>query len=145
MQQGTCPTCRLHVLLPEEFPGHPSRHLPKIWSKGMITQRNFSYQIPELSFTFYYELIVWVVWSSVLFSIVQKKLAYLIKAAAKEDGTNLQDLELNWKGLNFKRYIIFALIIVRIYLRMFLSFSFLFHLSFIVPQNMLHFNFLKSI
>ncbi|XP_040081021.1 E3 ubiquitin-protein ligase DZIP3 isoform X12 [Oryx dammah] len=30
MQQGTCPTCRLHVLLPEEFPGHPSRHLPKI-------------------------------------------------------------------------------------------------------------------
>ncbi|XP_070311037.1 E3 ubiquitin-protein ligase DZIP3 isoform X7 [Odocoileus virginianus] len=30
MQQGTCPTCRLHVLPPEEFPGHPSRHLPKI-------------------------------------------------------------------------------------------------------------------
>ncbi|XP_038438672.1 E3 ubiquitin-protein ligase DZIP3 isoform X5 [Canis lupus familiaris] len=30
MQQGTCPTCRLHVLLPEEFPGHLSRHLPKI-------------------------------------------------------------------------------------------------------------------
>ncbi|XP_065769910.1 E3 ubiquitin-protein ligase DZIP3 [Muntiacus reevesi] len=30
MQQGTCPTCRLHVLLPEEFPGHPSQHLPKI-------------------------------------------------------------------------------------------------------------------
>ncbi|XP_070364861.1 E3 ubiquitin-protein ligase DZIP3 isoform X10 [Equus asinus] len=30
MQQGTCPTCRLHVLLPEEFPGHPNRHLPKI-------------------------------------------------------------------------------------------------------------------
>ncbi|XP_047648881.1 E3 ubiquitin-protein ligase DZIP3 isoform X2 [Phacochoerus africanus] len=30
MQQGTCPTCRLHVLLPEEFPGHPRRHLPKI-------------------------------------------------------------------------------------------------------------------
>ncbi|XP_055276406.1 E3 ubiquitin-protein ligase DZIP3 isoform X4 [Moschus berezovskii] len=30
MQQGTCPTCRLHVLLPEEFPGHPSRPLPKI-------------------------------------------------------------------------------------------------------------------
>ncbi|XP_016051141.1 PREDICTED: E3 ubiquitin-protein ligase DZIP3 isoform X4 [Miniopterus natalensis] len=30
MQQGTCPTCRLHVLLPEEFPGHSSRHLPKI-------------------------------------------------------------------------------------------------------------------
>ncbi|XP_036075833.1 E3 ubiquitin-protein ligase DZIP3 isoform X4 [Rousettus aegyptiacus] len=30
MQQGTCPTCRLHVLLPEEFPGHPSRHPPKI-------------------------------------------------------------------------------------------------------------------
>ncbi|XP_044107284.1 E3 ubiquitin-protein ligase DZIP3 isoform X3 [Neovison vison] len=30
MQQGTCPTCRLHVLLPDEFPGHPSRHLPKI-------------------------------------------------------------------------------------------------------------------
>ncbi|XP_027370525.1 E3 ubiquitin-protein ligase DZIP3 isoform X4 [Bos indicus x Bos taurus] len=30
IQQGTCPTCRLHVLLPEEFPGHPSRHLPKI-------------------------------------------------------------------------------------------------------------------
>ncbi|MBZ3871212.1 E3 ubiquitin-protein ligase DZIP3 [Sciurus carolinensis] len=29
MQQGTCPTCRLHVLLPEEFPGHPSRQLPK--------------------------------------------------------------------------------------------------------------------
>ncbi|XP_036098159.1 E3 ubiquitin-protein ligase DZIP3 isoform X4 [Molossus molossus] len=30
MQQGTCPTCRLHVLLPEEFPGHSSWHLPKI-------------------------------------------------------------------------------------------------------------------
>ncbi|XP_023975924.1 E3 ubiquitin-protein ligase DZIP3 isoform X1 [Physeter macrocephalus] len=30
MQQGTCPTCRLHVLLPEEFPDHPSRRLPKI-------------------------------------------------------------------------------------------------------------------
>ncbi|XP_054983686.1 E3 ubiquitin-protein ligase DZIP3 isoform X1 [Sorex araneus] len=30
MQQGTCPTCRLHVLLPEEFPGHASQHLPKI-------------------------------------------------------------------------------------------------------------------
>ncbi|XP_033288092.1 E3 ubiquitin-protein ligase DZIP3 isoform X2 [Orcinus orca] len=30
MQQGTCPTCRLHVLLPEEFPDHPSQHLPKI-------------------------------------------------------------------------------------------------------------------
>uniref|UniRef100_A0A8C0WBY5 E3 ubiquitin-protein ligase DZIP3 n=1 Tax=Castor canadensis TaxID=51338 RepID=A0A8C0WBY5_CASCN len=30
MQQGTCPTCRLHVLLPEEFPGHPNRQLPKI-------------------------------------------------------------------------------------------------------------------
>ncbi|KAK2500366.1 hypothetical protein MC885_019480 [Smutsia gigantea] len=30
MQQGTCPTCRLHVLLPEEFPGHSSQHLPKI-------------------------------------------------------------------------------------------------------------------
>ncbi|XP_012589182.1 PREDICTED: E3 ubiquitin-protein ligase DZIP3 isoform X4 [Condylura cristata] len=30
MQQGTCPTCRLHVLLPEEFPGHPSRPMPKI-------------------------------------------------------------------------------------------------------------------
>ncbi|XP_062955894.1 E3 ubiquitin-protein ligase DZIP3 isoform X2 [Cynocephalus volans] len=30
MQQGTCPTCRLHVLLPEEFPGHPSRQLPKV-------------------------------------------------------------------------------------------------------------------
>nr|XP_055115968.1 E3 ubiquitin-protein ligase DZIP3 isoform X5 [Symphalangus syndactylus] len=30
MQQGTCPTCRLHVLLPEEFPGHPSRQLSKI-------------------------------------------------------------------------------------------------------------------
>ncbi|XP_043748528.1 E3 ubiquitin-protein ligase DZIP3 isoform X3 [Cervus elaphus] len=30
MQQRTCPTCRLHVLLPEEFPGHPSQHLPKI-------------------------------------------------------------------------------------------------------------------
>ncbi|XP_045041902.2 E3 ubiquitin-protein ligase DZIP3 isoform X4 [Desmodus rotundus] len=30
MQQGTCPTCRLHVLLPDEFPGHSSRHLPKI-------------------------------------------------------------------------------------------------------------------
>ncbi|XP_064129073.1 E3 ubiquitin-protein ligase DZIP3 isoform X3 [Loxodonta africana] len=30
IQQGTCPTCRLHVLLPEEFPGHPSRQLPKI-------------------------------------------------------------------------------------------------------------------
>ncbi|XP_042637687.1 E3 ubiquitin-protein ligase DZIP3 [Orycteropus afer afer] len=30
LQQGTCPTCRLHVLLPKEFPGHPSRHLPKI-------------------------------------------------------------------------------------------------------------------
>uniref|UniRef100_A0A2K6QP96 E3 ubiquitin-protein ligase DZIP3 n=1 Tax=Rhinopithecus roxellana TaxID=61622 RepID=A0A2K6QP96_RHIRO len=30
MQQGTCPTCRLHVLLPEEYPGHPSQQLPKI-------------------------------------------------------------------------------------------------------------------
>ncbi|XP_007984093.3 E3 ubiquitin-protein ligase DZIP3 isoform X5 [Chlorocebus sabaeus] len=30
MQQGTCPTCRLHVLLPEEYPGNPSRQLPKI-------------------------------------------------------------------------------------------------------------------
>lgn len=30
MQQGTCPTCRLHVLLPEEYPGHPSRQVPKI-------------------------------------------------------------------------------------------------------------------
>ncbi|XP_060054395.1 E3 ubiquitin-protein ligase DZIP3 isoform X4 [Erinaceus europaeus] len=30
MQQGTCPTCRLHVSLPEVFPGHPSQHLPKI-------------------------------------------------------------------------------------------------------------------
>ncbi|ELV09782.1 E3 ubiquitin-protein ligase DZIP3, partial [Tupaia chinensis] len=30
MQQGTCPTCRLHVLLPEEFPGHSSRQVPKI-------------------------------------------------------------------------------------------------------------------
>ncbi|XP_048202530.1 E3 ubiquitin-protein ligase DZIP3 isoform X7 [Perognathus longimembris pacificus] len=30
IQQGTCPTCRLHVLLPEEFPGQPSRQLPKI-------------------------------------------------------------------------------------------------------------------
>ncbi|XP_051047532.1 E3 ubiquitin-protein ligase DZIP3 isoform X4 [Phodopus roborovskii] len=30
MQQGTCPTCRLHVLLPEEFPGHPNGQLPKI-------------------------------------------------------------------------------------------------------------------
>ncbi|XP_022424966.1 E3 ubiquitin-protein ligase DZIP3 [Delphinapterus leucas] len=30
MQQGTCPTCRLHVLLPEEFPDHPSQHLSKI-------------------------------------------------------------------------------------------------------------------
>ncbi|XP_045707860.1 E3 ubiquitin-protein ligase DZIP3 [Phyllostomus hastatus] len=30
MQQGTCPTCRLHVLLPDEFPGHSSWHLPKI-------------------------------------------------------------------------------------------------------------------
>ncbi|KAM8770064.1 E3 ubiquitin-protein ligase DZIP3 isoform 2-T2 [Rhynchonycteris naso] len=30
LQQGTCPTCRLHVLLPEEFPGHSGRHLPKI-------------------------------------------------------------------------------------------------------------------
>uniref|UniRef100_A0A8C6RY54 E3 ubiquitin-protein ligase DZIP3 n=1 Tax=Nannospalax galili TaxID=1026970 RepID=A0A8C6RY54_NANGA len=30
MQQGTCPTCRLHVLLPEEFPDHPNRQLPKI-------------------------------------------------------------------------------------------------------------------
>ncbi|XP_058517827.1 E3 ubiquitin-protein ligase DZIP3 isoform X3 [Ochotona princeps] len=29
-QRGTCPTCRLRVLLPEEFPGHPSRQLPKI-------------------------------------------------------------------------------------------------------------------
>ncbi|KAM5281403.1 E3 ubiquitin-protein ligase DZIP3 isoform 2-T2 [Ctenodactylus gundi] len=29
MQQGTCPTCRLHVLLPEEFPGHSSQQLPK--------------------------------------------------------------------------------------------------------------------
>ncbi|XP_051005981.1 E3 ubiquitin-protein ligase DZIP3 isoform X3 [Acomys russatus] len=30
MQQGTCPTCRLHVLLPEESPGHPNGQLPKI-------------------------------------------------------------------------------------------------------------------
>ncbi|KAM6162826.1 E3 ubiquitin-protein ligase DZIP3 isoform 1-T1 [Erethizon dorsatum] len=30
MQQGTCPTCRLHVLLPEEFPGHTSQQLPKV-------------------------------------------------------------------------------------------------------------------
>uniref|UniRef100_A0A8C2MPB8 E3 ubiquitin-protein ligase DZIP3 n=1 Tax=Cricetulus griseus TaxID=10029 RepID=A0A8C2MPB8_CRIGR len=30
MQQGTCPTCRLHVLLPEDFPGHPNGQLPKI-------------------------------------------------------------------------------------------------------------------
>ncbi|EDM11106.1 similar to Ubiquitin ligase protein DZIP3 (DAZ-interacting protein 3 homolog) (predicted) [Rattus norvegicus] len=30
MQQGTCPTCRLHVLLPEEFPGHPNGQFPKI-------------------------------------------------------------------------------------------------------------------
>ncbi|XP_034370698.1 E3 ubiquitin-protein ligase DZIP3 isoform X4 [Arvicanthis niloticus] len=30
MQQGTCPTCRLHVLQPEEFPGHPNGQLPKI-------------------------------------------------------------------------------------------------------------------
>ncbi|XP_055449792.1 E3 ubiquitin-protein ligase DZIP3 isoform X2 [Psammomys obesus] len=30
MQQGTCPTCRLHVLLPEEIPGHPNGQLPKI-------------------------------------------------------------------------------------------------------------------
>ncbi|KAM9201255.1 LOW QUALITY PROTEIN: E3 ubiquitin-protein ligase DZIP3 [Dugong dugon] len=29
IQQGTCPTCRLHVLLPEEF-RYPSRQLPKI-------------------------------------------------------------------------------------------------------------------
>ncbi|XP_066202879.1 E3 ubiquitin-protein ligase DZIP3 isoform X3 [Saccopteryx leptura] len=30
LQQGTCPTCRLHVFLPEEFPGHSGRHVPKI-------------------------------------------------------------------------------------------------------------------
>ncbi|XP_021119680.1 E3 ubiquitin-protein ligase DZIP3 isoform X9 [Heterocephalus glaber] len=30
MQQGTCPTCRLHVLLPDEFPGHTSQQLPKV-------------------------------------------------------------------------------------------------------------------
>ncbi|XP_059543882.1 E3 ubiquitin-protein ligase DZIP3 isoform X6 [Myotis daubentonii] len=30
MQQGTCPTCRLHVLLREDFPGHSSRQLSKI-------------------------------------------------------------------------------------------------------------------
>nr|XP_023420609.1 E3 ubiquitin-protein ligase DZIP3 [Cavia porcellus] len=29
MQQGTCPTCRLHVLLPEELPDHTSQQLPK--------------------------------------------------------------------------------------------------------------------
>ncbi|XP_074157229.1 E3 ubiquitin-protein ligase DZIP3 isoform X2 [Sminthopsis crassicaudata] len=29
-QQGTCPTCRLYVVLPEEFPGLPTRHIPKI-------------------------------------------------------------------------------------------------------------------
>ncbi|XP_043847065.1 E3 ubiquitin-protein ligase DZIP3 [Dromiciops gliroides] len=29
-RQGTCPTCRLYVVLPEEFPGLPSRHIPKI-------------------------------------------------------------------------------------------------------------------
>ncbi|XP_006895410.1 PREDICTED: E3 ubiquitin-protein ligase DZIP3 [Elephantulus edwardii] len=30
IQQGTCPTCRLHVLLPEEFHSHSSRQLHKI-------------------------------------------------------------------------------------------------------------------
>ncbi|XP_006873380.1 PREDICTED: E3 ubiquitin-protein ligase DZIP3 [Chrysochloris asiatica] len=30
IQQGTCPTCRLHVLLPEEFPGNSSRQFSKI-------------------------------------------------------------------------------------------------------------------
>ncbi|KAM6223983.1 E3 ubiquitin-protein ligase DZIP3 [Rhynchocyon petersi] len=30
IQQGTCPTCRLHVLLPEEFHGHANRQLHKI-------------------------------------------------------------------------------------------------------------------
>ncbi|XP_005386418.1 PREDICTED: E3 ubiquitin-protein ligase DZIP3 isoform X2 [Chinchilla lanigera] len=30
MQQGTCPTCRLHVLLPEEFPGATSQQSPKV-------------------------------------------------------------------------------------------------------------------
>ncbi|CAO2631791.1 E3 ubiquitin-protein ligase DZIP3 [Lemmus lemmus] len=30
MQQGTCPTCRLHIFLPEEFPGHPNGKLTKI-------------------------------------------------------------------------------------------------------------------
>lgn len=114
MQQGTCPTCRLHVLLPEEFPGHPSRHLPKIWSKEVTMQKKFSYHIPKFSFAFCYELIVWVLWRSVFFSIVQKKLADIIKAAAKEYRTNLQDLELNWKGLNFRSYIIFVLILVSI-------------------------------
>ncbi|XP_045142108.1 E3 ubiquitin-protein ligase DZIP3 isoform X3 [Echinops telfairi] len=30
IQQGTCPTCRLHVFLPEEFPGPSGRQLSKI-------------------------------------------------------------------------------------------------------------------
>nr|XP_045003234.1 E3 ubiquitin-protein ligase DZIP3 isoform X6 [Jaculus jaculus] len=30
MQQGTCPTCRLHVVLPEDFPGLPSQQVPEI-------------------------------------------------------------------------------------------------------------------
>ncbi|XP_049641560.1 E3 ubiquitin-protein ligase DZIP3 [Suncus etruscus] len=30
IQQGTCPTCRLHVLLPEEFPARASQPLPKV-------------------------------------------------------------------------------------------------------------------
>ncbi|XP_075398671.1 E3 ubiquitin-protein ligase DZIP3 isoform X2 [Tenrec ecaudatus] len=30
IQQGTCPTCRLHVFLPEEFPGSAGRQLSKI-------------------------------------------------------------------------------------------------------------------
>ncbi|XP_074070541.1 E3 ubiquitin-protein ligase DZIP3 [Macrotis lagotis] len=29
-KQGTCPTCRLYVVLPEEFPSLPSRHIPKM-------------------------------------------------------------------------------------------------------------------
>ena len=38
------------------------------------------------------------VWSSMLFHIVQNKLANLIKAAAKEERTGLQDYGPNWKS-----------------------------------------------
>ncbi|XP_043556993.1 E3 ubiquitin-protein ligase DZIP3-like isoform X5 [Chiloscyllium plagiosum] len=31
-EQRTCPTCRLHVVLPQEFPDLPSRKIPPLWT-----------------------------------------------------------------------------------------------------------------